>query len=255
MIDAGAKAKILKADLGNIVRKVKAGKPLSDAERKIIEASAEPPAGKKAAAPDPEAVLRQNVQNIVAKAAAGKTLTAAEIKLLREFQEEHQAPPAAAAPAPAEWVSSDQILGAHFGHHRASFPRWRKQYPDAPRPRANGEHNVKAWRDWFEKHPELRTENAGDEKEQLQLEQLRQKCRRITFDNDLREGAYVHRDLLADHLGRFGGESVSILRQKLENEFPAAVAGLTPPQVREMAKGLIDEILAKFRAHFETWTI
>lgn len=202
---------------------------------------------------DPEKILRANVDNIVNKSAIGKTLTAAEIKLLKEFQKENA--PAAPAPAPAEWVSSDQKLGELFGHHRASFPRWRRKYPDAPRPRANGEHSVPAWRDWFEKHPEVRTENPGEEREELLLEQLRQKCRRITFDNDLREGAYVHKEVLADHLGRFAGEATAILRQKLENEFPATLEGLKPAQIRERAKAVVDEILAKFRGHFDTWTV
>jgi antitoxin (DNA-binding transcriptional repressor) of toxin-antitoxin stability system len=44
MIDAKAKEKILKADLANIVRKVKAGKPLTTTERAIIEPQTSPTA-------------------------------------------------------------------------------------------------------------------------------------------------------------------------------------------------------------------
>lgn len=50
MIDEKTKEKIFKADISNVVRKVKAGKPLSAAERKLIESTTKPtetPAGKR----------------------------------------------------------------------------------------------------------------------------------------------------------------------------------------------------------------
>jgi len=45
-----------------------------------------------------------------------------------------------------------KILGCH--HH--SLPRWKKDFPDAPRPRHNGEHSVTAWRKFFAAHPEIK---------------------------------------------------------------------------------------------------
>lgn len=55
MIDDKAKEKILKADLANIVRKVKAGKPLTNTERALIEASSATAAG-----PAPAATRQRN---------------------------------------------------------------------------------------------------------------------------------------------------------------------------------------------------
>src|SRR5438045_2517917 len=73
-----------------------------------------------------QAVLKRNVANLVKKSAAGKALSPRELKLIAEFAG------SATAGVPAEWVSSDAKLGDIFNHHRASFPRWRRDFTDAP---------------------------------------------------------------------------------------------------------------------------
>jgi len=100
-----------------------------------------------------------------------------------------------------------------------------------------------------------RRQGLPEDRESLECRKMRAQCERIEFNNHLAQSKYVHREILADHLGKFAGETVSILRQKLENEFPAASQGRTIPQIREKAKAVVDEILARFRAHFDGWTI
>ena len=139
------------------------------------------------------------------------------------------------------WVSSDERLGQIFGHHRASFPRWRREYPDAPKPRANGDHNVEAWREWFAKHSELKSHPSG-EKLALEIERLRLQCDRIKFENDVREGKF----LSADYVTRLVSELATLLnatlRTKLEDELPPIIAGLPAPAIRIEMKKVHDEI-------------
>ena len=141
------------------------------------------------------------------------------------------------------WVSSDERLGIIFGHHRNSFPRWRKDHTDAPRPRANGHHSVEAWREWFAAHPEIQSDEPPNaQKIALEVEKLRHQCERIKFDNQVRKAKFLSADYVTRLLSELSTLLNSTLRTKLEDELPPIIAGMTAPSIRIEMKKVHDEI-------------
>ncbi len=192
------------------------------------------------------AILKKNVANIVKKSASGKTLTPRELALIGEFSEGSKV-------SSSEWVKSYAELAKFFGCHHHSFPRWKKDFPDAPRPRHNGDHSVSAWRKFFAAHPEIKLRaEAGTTKHDLEIERLRQQCRRIAFANDVAEKKVIPLAdaqhvliTLAEHLK-------GLLRTSLEDDLPPLLAGLSAPAIRVHMKELNDRICrAMQEAHFD----
>jgi hypothetical protein len=80
-------------------------------------------------------------------------------------------------------------------------------------------------------------------------------CERIEERNARERGQYVAVKILADHLKQFAAEVKRVLRQK-ESEFPALAVGRTEPEIKvSFQVQVTDDILKKWAAHFETWTI
>lgn len=183
-----------------------------------------------------QAVLKRNVANLVKKSAAGKALSPRELKLISEFAGQP------ASGALADWVSSDAKLGEIFKHHRASFPRWRKEFPDAPRPRDNGDHNVAQWKKFFEAHPEIRSDAGPASKAMVQEEILREQCRRIKFNNDVAEKKFILLDRATSDVTGLAESLKATLRTKLEDELPPLLAGLPAPAIRVQMKKVNDEL-------------
>ena len=191
------------------------------------------------------AVLKKHAKmrliNLVGKAVAGKTLSKREHQEIAQFAE-----PSALDPAKphTEWVSSYERLGLAVGLHRASFPRIRRDKPDAPKPRANGDHSVNAWREFLAVHPEIQCRSAASApvKSELELEKLKQQCRRIKFDNDLSEGLY----LLRSDVDGWVVETVETIKAKLPakllNELPPKLEGLRAAEIAAKLEPIIAEI-------------
>jgi hypothetical protein len=194
------------------------------------------------------AVLQKHLTNIVRKAAAGKTLSQREQAEIARFAQ-------AESPAPnrptnaSEWVSSYAQLGKIVGLHRASFPRIRRDNPDAPKPRDNGDHSVSAWRAWLEAHTEIqcRSEASAPSKSKLEEEKLRQQCRRLKFENDRAAGLY----LLKSDVDGWLMETVEKLKAKLSakllNELPPKLEGLRAAEIAAKIEPIIAEIVQLLR--------
>lgn len=156
------------------------------------------------------------------------------------------------------FVSSYEKLGEIFGLHCKSFPRIIRAHPsDTPRPQANGRHSVAAWKQFFETHPEIKRTlgGAGPELIELQLESLRQKNRALIFDNDVADGKYTRNEPITAAIAQLGGDIRNLLRQKLENEYPAKVTKLAIPDARAYGRNLVDQILGKLAQFADEWTI
>lgn len=137
------------------------------------------------------------------------------------------------------WAPSDERLGRIFGHHRMSFSRWRREHTDAPRPRANGDHSVPAWRKWFDAHPEIKDQAApvaARERKTL-LE-----CEKLEFEIQVRKGKFLAADYVTQLLSELCTLLNSTLRTKLEDELPPILAGMTAPAIRMEMKKVHDEI-------------
>jgi hypothetical protein len=182
------------------------------------------------------------VKSAVEKALKGRPLTKKQKGLIARFANE---------PAPAEeWVSSYEKLGKILGLHRASFPRIVKQYPEAPRPRANGEHHVPAWQAFLKEHPDIecRSGPASTLKDALDQEKLRA----LKRENDAADGLLVNKDLVIDSNRRVAAALKNILR-KLLNEMPGAVAGKDIPQAREYGGRLYDDLMREIAGWEKEW--
>ena len=196
------------------------------------------------------AVLQKHLTNIVRKAAAGKTLSEREQREISRFAETGSEPGTApTTPAQTEWVSSYEQLGRILGLHRASFPRIRRDKPDAPKPRANGDHNVNAWREFLAAHPEIqcRSEASGPAKSDLEIEKLKEQCRRLKFENDREAGLYLLKSEVNDWLIETIETIKAKLPAKLLNELPPKLEGLRAAEIAAKLEPIIAEICALLR--------
>jgi len=201
---------------------------------------------------DPRAVQEKLVGNILAKIDKGQSPTVAELKTLRDFESTG----AAESVSGAEWVSSYEQLGEVLDCHRASFPRWRRDYPDCPKPRQDGKHSVGAWREFFNAHPEIR--GGGDitaEMQRLDLEEMRQKVRKAVHANDVRESLFTKNTVAVPEITKAVTEAKKLLRQKFEFELPTMTANKDVAEVRARNKAALDEICAQLSGLAAGWKL
>lgn len=204
---------------------------------------------------DAKAVLQKNLTNIVKKSAAGKTLSTKELAIVES------AIGAAGTEAGPEFVRSYEELGAIFGPHRASFPRFRKQFKDAPKAKANGLHSVPEWRQFFTRHPECLVKAIaageadavpGSRRAKIEDEQWR----KLKIANDHRDGILISKSEVGGKLRTLAETQRGICRQKLENEYPALIPGLTPEQraeLRKRGKELVDDLAKRMQRLVDAW--
>jgi len=196
---------------------------------------------------DADAILQKNVTNIVKKSASGKTLTPHEMEVIENFSDGSKV-------SPSEWVKSYAELAKILGCHHHSLPRWKKDFSDAPKPRHNGEHSVSAWRKFFAAHPEIRLRaEAGTTKYDLEIEKLRQECRRITFENDVAERKYIATDVVGPALRNVSLHQRAVLQRKLEHELPTKLVGLSTIEILAHMRATVDEICRIFREGTAQW--
>lgn len=142
-----------------------------------------------------------------------------------------------------EWVS-DERLGEIFGPHRASFPRWRKEFADAPRPRANGGHSVSQWKEFFGRHPELleRSGMSGAAKAlKLKEEILEEELRDLRRDNDEADGLLLDRAETEAWLVARLAQVNELLRTEFRNEL-VKWEGLKGTEIWARSEGFIRRI-------------
>lgn len=89
---------------------------------------------------------------------------------------------------------------------------------------------------------------AGSEsKDELDCRRLRGLCQRIEFQNSVERGEFVAVSAMAALVTEIESRTTSLLRQKLENEFPVSCAGQEVGVVRVFGKRLVDDICAQRR--------
>ena len=196
-------------------------------------------------------ILQLRIAKIMAKRQAGKLLSKREQAELDAFS-----PPEHATrnTQHEDWVSSDAKLSQLFGPHRASFPRFRKQYADAPRPRPNGDHSTSAWRAFFASHPEA-LDKAGQDKTLSRLETKdaieAEKLREKKFNNDLKEGLYLPKAETAAALRDLGELQKSTMRTALEDDLPPVIQNQPAAAIRVHMKELVDRLCRQFQEAFQ----
>ena len=190
MISETDKAKIRKANTANIVRKVKAGKPLTKTELALIDAQPE----QDEAEPEKRGRLRSvSVHSLAIETGVNERTVRKRLVDAGLF--------------PPEKHKLNKVL-------------------DALRPAAG--------------------DKDGDSiKERKTFEEWR----KLKLANDLKEGALIPRSLVAETVRKLAAKFGTLLDSKLEQEYPATVAGLDVPAARIYGKKLNDQI----RAEVQSW--
>lgn len=184
-----------------------------------------------------EANRSNAIKQAVQKVKARKPLTKGEVELLQGIaycSERGGNPDITEATTVVE-------LAAALGVSRRSITNWRKM-PGAPIARANGNHDVLAWRKFLHEH-HLDGSQPGDE-EGLKIRKLLAEVNEREFRLAVRKGEYIRKDEVREAwLGRCG-RVVNLLRSKFEKELPPALAGKDALSIQEILSRAIDEALS-----------
>ncbi len=182
-------------------------------------------------------LLKRDFTNLVARVQKGGKLTRAERAMLQSMATGTGSSP----PTAASYVELAAILGVS----RQSIHTWKKR-KDAPKPAANGLHDVVAWREYMQAH-ELKGNGASEVPD---IESAL-KARRLLADVEERElrlairrGDYVTVEEVRQTWTEFVAQATSMLRRKFEQELPPILSGLDATGIQEEARRAIDEVLS-----------
>lgn len=185
-----------------------------------------------------EANRANAIKQAVQKVKARKPLTKTEVELLQGI-----AYSSGQGGNPDITEASTVVeLAAALGVSRRSIANWRKM-PGAPAAKANGTHDVLAWRQFLHDH-HMDGTSPGEE-EGLKIRKLLAEVNEREFRLAVRKGEYIRKDEVREAwLGRCG-RVVNLLRSKFEKELPPILAGKDAPGIQELLSAAIDEVLAE----------
>lgn len=104
---------------------------------------------------------------------------------------------------------------------------------------------------WLEEH---RAEIvASRSKEDVQIEKLLEEVRKLRIANDQKDRIVILKDKVKGANATCIERVRTMLEQKLENEYPSAVAQMDVPQARVYGRRLGDQILLEFQKLSEVW--
>ena len=181
-----------------------------------------------------------DIKSIMRKAEKGEDLTALEKDALSQ----------AAAGGEVEMFAKTMVrLAEVLGCSRRSIQKWRKEYPDAPKPRANSTHDIREWREFMERNA-LKGMGGDDEGAQEELSERELKARKLMVEIEIKEeklavdrGENIPRDRVVEFFGAKVAEVTSLLQTKLCGELPQKAAGRDVIEIKMIAQGIVDEIV------------
>jgi hypothetical protein len=225
--------KVLLADLANILKKAKSGKPLTRYERELVAESAQKEQSEKILSPDQaETILKGDLRNLAKKVKDGKTLSGSERALLQST--------IGAGKVSDERFAKNQVeLAEVLGVDRKTVQRWKK-IEGNPGARPDGRYDIHAWRTWSNDHRGI------DESETLSQAQL--KAKQILLQNQKIEAhlAIVRKEYVpASEVEKWGSDLGAAIRKIVTQIHLAApsVAGVSVPEAEERLKEIETEIL------------
>jgi hypothetical protein len=181
-------------------------------------------------------LLSRDFANLVGRVQKGGKLTRAERAMLQTLATGSGAAPATAA----SYVELAAILGAT----RQSLNTWKKR-KDAPKPAANGLHDVAAWREFMRRH-DLKggvIDSSGDIESSLKARKLLAEVEERELRLGIRRGDYVAVEEVRQTWTELVAQATSMLRKKFEQELPPILSGLDATGIQEEARRAIDEVL------------
>ena len=169
-------------------------------------------------------ILDKDLENVIRKVAGGKTLTAVERALIEAR--------AAGSEDSTAYAKTIVALADILGVTRRTVTDWRK-LEGAPKPLANGEYDVSAWREFVRVRGLKGGREPGANHESL-------KARRLLVDIEERElrlaikrGDFLHRETVRRSVIEGLTRLFAILHKRLEDELPPISCGKDAVGIRE----------------------
>ena len=181
-------------------------------------------------------LLSRDFANLVGRVQKGGKLTRAERAMLQTLATGTGSAPATAA----SYVELAAILGVS----RQSLNNWKKR-KDAPKPAANGLHDVAAWREFMRRN-DLKggeIEQPGDIESSLKARKLLAEVEERELRLGIKRGDFVAVEEVRQAWTEFVAQATSMLRKKFEQELPPILSGLDATGIQEEARRAIDEVL------------
>jgi DNA-binding CsgD family transcriptional regulator len=182
-------------------------------------------------------LLTRDFANLVGRVQKGGKLTRAERAMLQSMATGTGAAPATAA--------SYVELAAILGITRQSVNTWKKR-KDAPKPAANGLHDVAAWQEFMRRN-DLKggetMQQAGDIECSLKARKLLAEVEERELRLGIRRGEFVAVEEVRQTWTEFVAQATAMLRKKFEQELPPILSGLDATGIQEEARRAIDEVL------------
>ena len=99
----------------------------------------------------------------------------------------------------------------------------------------------------------LRPPSGDKEGDSIKERKTFEEWRKLKLANDLKEGALIPRSLVAETVRKLAAKFGALLDSKLEQEYPATVAGLDVPAARIYGKKLNDQIRVEVQGWAGGW--
>ena len=179
-------------------------------------------------------LLSRDFANLAQRVQRGGNLSRSERVMLQSM-----AATAGQAPAVAADLSD---LGRILGVSRSSLNRWRKR-ADAPKPDANGFHDVAAWREFMQRHDLQGEPAATDAETALRARKLLAEVEERELRLAVKKREYVAIEEVRQTWTTLVGRAKELLRNKFENELPPVLSGLDATGIQEECRKAIDEVL------------
>jgi hypothetical protein len=149
------------------------------------------------------------------------------------------------------WTSKTKAAST-IGVTRRSLSNWELQYPDFPETAANGKICVEELAEFQERHGLKGNETPLQS--QLKDEERKLKIEKLRFEIDVEKGKYTSNEKIVESISLVSERMKSVLRQKLEIEYPVLINGMAPPEIRKKGADLVDEICRIFHEGAKKWT-
>jgi hypothetical protein len=183
-------------------------------------------------------LLSRDFANLVGRVQKGGKLTRGERAMLQSMATGTGAAPTTAT----NYVELSVILGVT----RQSINTWKKR-KDAPKPAANGLHDVAAWREFMRRNDlkggEPLTPDAADIETSLKARKLLAEVEERELRLGIKRGDFVAVEEVRQTWTELVAQATSMLRKKFEQELPPILSGLDPTGIQEEARHAIDEVL------------
>ena len=182
-------------------------------------------------------LLNKDLANLVKRVQHGGKLSRNERSMLQNLAT------ASGENAGPTHVPNMVELAAVLGVSRQSLNQWKKR-KDAPKPAANGLHEVAQWREFMKRHDLKGSTAVVDEETALRARKLLAEVEERELKVAVRKGQYVSIEEVRLEWTSLVGKATALLRNKFENELPPILSGLDATAIQEECRNAIDEVLA-----------